>query len=102
MRANVATHGYGGYSNGCRCPICRAAKRAYMRDKRHKASQRRAQAGNRHFVAEGITHGTYAGYTDAHCRCYQCSAVKADRDRKGRTDANSNRIVRGREGVPGV
>jgi hypothetical protein len=102
MRANVATHGYGGYTNGCRCETCRAAKRQYMRDKRAKASQRRIRTGNRRFIAEGITHGTYAGYADAQCRCYLCSAAKADQDRKGRTDAHSTSVVRGSEGVPGV
>lgn len=79
-------HGYGGYTRGCRCEVCRAAKRAYMRHKRRAASLRRRQAGNpRAFVAEGITHGTYAGYTDAHCRCNLCAAAKSDMDkRRGR------------------
>jgi hypothetical protein len=73
-------HGYSGYANGCRCDECRAAKRAYMRHKRARASVRRRQAGGA-FVAEGITHG-YAGYTDAHCRCYVCAGAKADMDRR--------------------
>lgn len=102
MRVNVSTHGYGGYTNGCRCDACRAGKRLYMRDKRHRASQRRIQAGHLRFIAEGITHGTYAGYADAQCRCLLCTAAKADRDRKGRGNAHSTSDVRGTEGVPSV
>lgn len=94
MRYAVATHGYAGYTNGCRCDECRAAKRIYMRDKRAQASRKRTQAGNpRKFVADGITHGTYAGYTDAHCRCYLCAAAKADHDRRGRVSAQGNASV---------
>lgn len=90
MRHNVATHGYGGYSAGCRCDVCRTAKRLYMRDKRAKATARRKQAEGLTFIAVGITHGTYAGYTDAQCRCHMCKDAKADSDRRGRTNANGN------------
>jgi hypothetical protein len=98
MRHNVSTHGYAGYTNGCRCAECKTAKRLYMRAKRRAAAKRREQAPNpRKYVAEGITHGTYAGYTDAQCRCYQCSAAKSDQDqRRGKgapTDAKSNSDV---------
>jgi len=92
-RVNVSTHGYAGYTNGCRCEVCRTAKRLYMRDKRRTASRRRQQAANpRRYVAEGITHGTYAGYTDSQCRCPLCAAAKSNHDaRRGvRTDAHSN------------
>jgi len=77
-----ATHGYGAYSNGCRCDECKAAKREYMRRKRHDASAARRNAGVG-YVAKGITHGTYSGYQDAYCRCYLCSAAKSDRDHRG-------------------
>jgi hypothetical protein len=69
-----------------------------MRDKRRKASHLRRQAANpRRYVAEGITHGTYAGYTDSQCRCNLCAAAKSEHDRRrgGRADAysNSNTLV---------
>lgn len=81
----TAGHGYSRYTNGCRCQVCRGAKRQYMRDKRRQANDRRKQADDpRKYVAHGITHGTYAGYTDAYCRCNLCAAVKADRDRAER------------------
>lgn len=83
LRYNVTRHDYGGYTNGCRCDDCKAGKRAYMQAKRAAASELRSQAPGR-FVAEGITHGTYAGYQDAHCRCQPCSDAKA----RGRTVAS--------------
>ncbi len=90
MPGIVSTHGYGGYSNGCRCDTCRLGKRQYMRDKRREAARRRLRSSNpRKFVAEGITHGTYAGYTDAQCRCNLCAAAKAERDRKERREVLS-------------
>lgn len=89
----MSTHGYAGYTNGCRCEVCRTGKRLYMRDKRRTASRRRQQAANpRKYVAEGITHGTYAGYTDAQCRCSPCAAAKSENDRRrgAGTHAHSN------------
>lgn len=85
MDEGEAGHGYNRYANGCRCQVCRMAKRQYMRDKRGRAAERRRRSDNpSKYVALGITHGTYAGYTDAQCRCNLCAAVKADHDRKDR------------------
>jgi hypothetical protein len=69
---NPRIHGYGGYSNGCRCEVCRAAKADYM-------GRRRAAA----FVntdpgpVPGVTHGTRFAYEERGCRCGPC--VTAER-----------------------
>ena len=73
-------HGYGGYSAGCRCDSCRIGKRNYMRAKRKTAARtQRAAADPDTYVAPGITHGTYSGYTDSYCRCAACLNAKATR-----------------------
>jgi hypothetical protein len=83
----VTTHGYGAYSNGCRCEICREAKAAYMRklrDRRHRLRryvQGLPDAGR--YVVDGITHG-YAGYQEFSCRCRICRAATAERHRRAR------------------
>ena len=68
-------HGYTGYSNlGCRCSICRDAKRAYQADLR----ARRALA-----LASGeieAQHGTRTTYQEYGCRCSPC--IQAQRDHK--------------------
>ena len=75
-------HGYSRYSLGCRCAVCKGAKAAYMRTKRQTAAARRLLAEDpTTFVAKGITHGTYAGYADAACRCALCLTAKAERGR---------------------
>ncbi len=75
----MSEHDYIRYTRGCRCDECRAAKAAYMREKRaHWARKRRlseADGAGRHFVA-GITHG-YSGYQDHSCRCEVCCASRA-------------------------
>lgn len=70
----VHTHGYGGYTRGCRCDTCRAAKAEYMRTKRAAAASRREQATARGqaYVAQGVYHGTSSSYKDASCRCGRC------------------------------
>ena len=76
----VAGHGYGRYTNGCRCQVCRAAKAAYVRAKRASAAELRvwcALFGER-YEATGITHGI-TGYQDHHCRCEVCRVAKAVR-----------------------
>lgn len=84
----MSAHGYVAYTHGCRCDECRAAKAAYMRQKRRAARDYAGQLiavdGSR-YVAPGITHGTYAGYQDARCRCLECTAAKAAVDRQRRT-----------------
>lgn len=76
-------HGYVPYTRGCRCPICRGAKAAYMRASRAKASRRRrlvqVDGAGRNYV-EGIVHG-YGGYQNHHCRCDECRAAKSAVDR---------------------
>lgn len=85
----MTEHGYGPYTRGCRCDVCRAAKADYMRRKRAVAAEWRALAEadgwGRHFVP-GITHG-YAGYQDWHCRCAVCRAARAAHDAKPKKGA---------------
>ena len=64
-------HGYGPYTNGCRCDICRAAKAAYQANRRAAASLATTP------VPDGLTHGR-AGYEEHGCRCEIC--VKAKRE----------------------
>jgi hypothetical protein len=74
-----AGHGYGRYTNGCRCAVCRAAKAAYVRAKRASAAELRvwtALFGER-YEATGITHGI-TGYQDHSCRCDLCRLAKAE------------------------
>jgi hypothetical protein len=66
----VRAHGYSGYSNGCRCETCRAAKADYM-------ARRRADAYVTDSTPEAdpdITHGTRSAYEERGCRCAQCCA----------------------------
>jgi hypothetical protein len=74
----IRTHGYGGYSRGCRCEVCKSEKAFYMRDKRAVAARRRraAQFTGKTYVAAGVYHGTAASYQDAHCRCSLCCEAK--------------------------
>ena len=78
----MAEHGYGRYSTGCRCEICRAAKAGYMRGQRAAA---RADLMVKRWrdeppVVAGITHG-YAGFQNVYCRCEVCREAKSDSDR---------------------
>ena len=67
----VRTHGYGGYTNGCRCEICADAKADYM-------AMRRAGA----FTAPppetdpAVTHGTRFAYEERGCRCDECATAE--------------------------
>lgn len=70
----MTRHGYGAYTNGCRCEVCRRAKAAYMRLKR-------AAEPTGH--VEGITHG-YAGYQDYKCRCDICRTAKYRADKQAK------------------
>lgn len=96
-----ARHGYGSYSHGCRCGVCRAAKADYMRDRR-AAARARAQANTRSStgqrgaresarapgayrnVASIEKHGTRYGYEEAGCRCLECTDARMESDRKYR------------------
>lgn len=83
----TAEHGYGPYSNGCRCDTCRAAKADYMRTKRARAAALRiaveiATGGRiRYYAGDHFQHGL-AGYQDLGCRCPTCTAAKSASDRK--------------------
>jgi hypothetical protein len=91
----VSGHGYGGYANGCRCAVCIEAKREYMQHKRAAArvvSMRNTtgapgEIGSHRYIAPGITHGTAAGYTDACCRCLDCTQARTAHDRRYRPRA---------------
>jgi hypothetical protein len=64
----ILSHGYGGYSRGCRCEVCKDAKAKYMSAKRRAATQS-AQPGE---AVTGVTHGTRSAYKDKGCRCGKC------------------------------
>jgi hypothetical protein len=76
----IAPHGtYARYSNPdhpCRCEGCRAAKAAYVREKR--AAARAAATASLidergRYVAPIDHHGTQYGYQEASCRCLECT-----------------------------
>lgn len=68
-------HGYTGYStHGCRCDICREAKRAYQ------AALRDRRAAARKSGEAAPTHGTRTTYVEYRCRCTPC--VNAQRAAK--------------------
>lgn len=70
-KPNVRKHGVTGYSRGCRCDVCRAAKRAYNQEQRRKKLAA-VEAGEATFE-----HG-YDGYTRWNCRCDTCRSAKAE------------------------
>lgn len=81
-------HGYNGYTRGCHCGICRAAKATYMRGVRSVAraiAQMHTTDLIRH-VARGVTHGTRHAYDERGCRCIPCS----DRARVWKSSPNGN------------
>jgi hypothetical protein len=67
----VKTHGYNGYTLGCRCDICRKAKREYARERRAAAKQA-ADARGKERAAGTFRHGTRFGYEERGCRCAEC------------------------------
>lgn len=95
-----APHGYGRYSRGCRCDICKAAKAEYMRRKRRRATATarihtigsdgttgsqitRAtalQPGAIRYIAFGVTHGTRSAYEERGCRCPACTRISSAYD----------------------
>jgi hypothetical protein len=70
-RKVVVTHGYGGYTNGCSCQVCRGAKAAYMRARRTPGA-----------ITSSFTHGTIWGYQEHLCRCDACRGAKRAVDRR--------------------
>ena len=77
-------HDYSGYTGGCRCDTCRAAKAAYMRGRRGAARREGArdlaETGERRTV-QWISHGT-TGYYEYGCRCERCLGEKAAHERR--------------------
>jgi len=97
----VSGHGYGAYSHGCRCAVCRNAKADYMRGRRRSArkhaqlhttnpSGRQASwatafmPGATRFVAPIDRHGTRCGYEEWGCRCLDCTTARTVSDAKYR------------------
>lgn len=68
----ISTHGYSGYSNGCRCQVCRDAKAAYMAGRRAAAFT----ADNAPEQDPAVTHGTRSAYEERGCRCGACIAAE--------------------------
>jgi hypothetical protein len=83
VRRQVYTHGYSGYTNGCRCDTCRAAKATYMRTRRAQAralAAATARLTGRPRHAPGVTHATSYAYFEKGCRCPACNRWKYDGD----------------------
>ena len=82
----MTEHGYGPYSRGCRCAVCRAGKAAYMRQRRAAgvALLRAAQTaqGTVRPVSSTARHGTRAGYEEHGCRCGPCRTKHHASDRR--------------------
>lgn len=74
-------HGYTAYTKGCRCDVCRIAKRHRMRSDRAAAKARLEASGTQ--VATGVSHGK-STYENHSCRCDKCCQAKRDYDTKRR------------------
>lgn len=91
----MSNHGYGAYTNGCRCEVCRAAKADYMRERRaaaHVLAQRytethgsRRGPGAVRFVASNVIHGSRYAYIEHGCRCFDCTDANTAAGRKYRS-----------------
>jgi hypothetical protein len=70
-------HGYVLYTKGCRCDVCREAKRMYSKAQRALRAYRlsKAKAKGYTYIVSGITHG-YSGYQNFKCRCDVCKQGK--------------------------
>ena len=65
------------YTQGCRCPECKAASSTY------RLRMRRGQQAMAAKDPAVIPHGTTNGYSNYRCRCDECKAVwNADRRRR--------------------
>lgn len=73
MKRPITKHGYTGYTHGCDCDVCRAAKAEYMRKRRAEATARRRSGVK---IEGDFTHGTFFGYEEKGCGCWECSEAK--------------------------
>ena len=76
---NVMSHGYAGYTAGCRCATCREAKRVYMAERRAAAIRNTSTE-----PVPGVTHGTRFAFEERGCRCPECVRAQADPERRHR------------------
>lgn len=100
MTAQVV-HGYGPYTRGCRCVVCRQAKADYMRARRARGrayAQRLTASstgrrpnrdaaftpGAERALAVGVKHGTRYAYEEHGCRCGPCTTARTSSDRRYR------------------
>jgi hypothetical protein len=67
MEPSARAHGYGAYTHGCRCRVCKAAKAAYMRARRTAAYI----AGPVVVDDPNVAHGR-STYEERGCRCTWC------------------------------
>lgn len=73
----MADHGYGKYSHGCRCTVCRGAKREYVRAQREARYQQRViDPATGRTIAPITDHGLVA-YNEHGCRCRECRSAKS-------------------------
>jgi hypothetical protein len=97
----AAAHGYGRYTNGCRCEVCRQAKSDYQRRRRaqgraeaqkhtQSSTGARGSAGNAfrpgatRFLAYVARHGTRYAYEEKGCRCRDCTTARVTSDARYR------------------
>ena len=94
MTKKMKQHGtYSAYNSGCKCPLCKEAKREYGRRYRAANTARIKaciEAGEP--LPSNIPHGTAGGYTNFACRCEDCTRAQREADRKYR--ANNPEKVR--------
>lgn len=95
----TAEHGYGRYTRGCRCDVCRKAKADYMRARRATARALAAKVTKRRFgdqpriglprrLARGVKHGTRFAYEEHGCRCWPCTTARSASDARYRQEAS--------------
>lgn len=94
-------HGRYGYSQGCRCLICRDAAKAAARRRRQTHVRARqdfeAKCPGFMYVVPNVTHGLH-GYNYHQCRCVTCRHAKMLSQRRYR----ANRRDRNRELAAGA
>lgn len=97
-RPRQGSHGYGPYTNGCRCDVCREAARVRRHEQRerYRPALQEARANGVVNIVEGITHGIN-GWSNFMCRCIVCSAAKQvenlRRSRKTQVAETGDRIA---------